>query len=127
MQPTLEVQGHPGIFAIGDIIEWKEQKQAGKASYHASVAVANLLSFLNGQPQLKKYKSMPEMIIIPVGKVIVERVLYIVKRLANSRTLQQYGAGYLDLLWGIVIGNWITKLLKGKGLLVSMSRSNLGH
>ena len=69
VNPTLEVQGHPGIFAAGDIIEWKEQKQAGKAPAHAGVAAANVLSFLDGRERTKKYKGFPEIIVLPIGKV----------------------------------------------------------
>ena len=36
----LEVHGHPGVFAVGDIVDWPEQKQAAKAMWHAPVASA---------------------------------------------------------------------------------------
>lgn len=69
VKPTLEVQGHPGVFAIGDIIDWAEQKQAAKAPAHATTAAANVASFLNGTPLKSEYKGSPEAIIIPIGKV----------------------------------------------------------
>lgn len=69
VKPTLEVQGHPGVFAIGDIIDWPEQKQAAKAPAHAATAAANVASFLNGAPLKSEYKGSPEAIIIPIGKV----------------------------------------------------------
>lgn len=65
----LEVVGHPGVFAAGDIIDWEEQKQAVKANTHAGIVAANVLSFLEGKPLKKKYKGSPELIIIPLGKV----------------------------------------------------------
>jgi thioredoxin reductase len=40
------VTGHPYIFAGGDVIEWKEQKQAGKALGHAPIIVKNVLAVL---------------------------------------------------------------------------------
>lgn len=71
----LEVPGHPGVFAGGDIIDWEEQKQAAKAGTHAQVIIANVTSFLEGKPLKKAYKGSPELIIIPIGKV---RVLFVV-------------------------------------------------
>ena len=56
IKPTFELQNHPGIFAVGDIIDWPEQKQAGKVMAHAEIAVANLMSFLEGKPLAKVYK-----------------------------------------------------------------------
>jgi len=105
--PTLQVVNHPGVYALGDIIDWKEQKQAGKTGGHAAVVAANILSYLDGQPEKKVYKgSFAEMIVIPIGK--------------ND------GAGYLDVLWGIQLGAWLTGLMKGKTLFVPMTRSQMG-
>ena len=69
VKPTLELLDHPGIFALGDIISWKEQKQAGKILGQAPVVAANVVSFLSGTPQQKQYKGKAEMILIPIGKV----------------------------------------------------------
>lgn len=54
---------------MGDILEWPEQKQAGKVMFHAGIIAPNLISFLEGKPQKKVYKGTPEGIIIPIGKV----------------------------------------------------------
>ncbi|KAI0629813.1 FAD/NAD-P-binding domain-containing protein [Trametes polyzona] len=102
----LEVQGHPGVFAAGDIIDWEEQKQAAKAGTHAQVVSANVLSFLQGKPLKKVYKGSPELIVIPLGR--------------NG------GAGYLGFLWGIMLGDWATRLLKAKDLLVTQARAGRG-
>lgn len=69
MQPTLELPNHPGVFAFGDIIDWPEQKQLGKAPGQIGVVSANVQSFLAGSKPAKLYKSPPEMIVIPIGKV----------------------------------------------------------
>ncbi|KAI0365681.1 FAD/NAD-P-binding domain-containing protein [Pilatotrama ljubarskyi] len=103
----LEVPGHPGVFAAGDIIDWKEQKQAAKANTHASIVAANVISFLQGKPLKKAYKGSIEMILIPLGK--------------NG------GAGYLDFLWGIILGDWAARLIKAKDLMVSQSRAARGY
>ncbi len=72
IKPTFELLHHQGIFAICDIIDWPEAKQAAKAAKaakHPATAVPNLISFLSGQPQTLKYAGQPELIVIPVGKV----------------------------------------------------------
>ncbi|KAI0354848.1 FAD/NAD-P-binding domain-containing protein [Trametes cingulata] len=103
----LEVPGHPGVFAAGDIIDWKEQKQAAKANTHAGVVAANVLSFLQGKPLKKAYKGSVEMILIPLGK--------------------SGGAGYVDFLWGIILGDWAARLFKAKDLMVSQARAARGY
>lgn len=56
------------MFALGDIIDWPEQKQAAKTKAHADVVAANIQSYLTGQPLSKVYKGSPEMIVVPLGK-----------------------------------------------------------
>lgn len=69
IQPTLQLLNHPSIFAVGDVMEWAEQKQAAKLRWHVPVAVANVLGFLDGVTLTKKYAGAPEMIVITNGKV----------------------------------------------------------
>ncbi|TCD68495.1 hypothetical protein EIP91_010670 [Steccherinum ochraceum] len=102
---TLEVQGHPGVFAMGDVCDLPEQKQLGKNGWHTPVVAANLQSFLAGQPLTRLYKTPPELIAIPVGKTD--------------------GATYFGYLWGIVLGQWITKMIKGP-LFINLYRKKLG-
>ncbi|KAF9531421.1 FAD/NAD(P)-binding domain-containing protein [Crepidotus variabilis] len=106
VQPTLQVTGHPRIFAAGDIIEWKEEKQALKAGNHAKVIITNILSLLNGSGKLKEYKSGFEMIILTDGP--------------NG------GTSYFGLLWGLIFGGWFTRLLKSKSLLIDMMKTSYG-
>ncbi|KJA17680.1 hypothetical protein HYPSUDRAFT_1008823 [Hypholoma sublateritium FD-334 SS-4] len=104
--PTLHIVGHPRIFVAGDIIEWKEQKQAAKAPNHALVVVHNTLVLLGlSKKAAIPYKGSSELIIITNGK--------------NG------GAGFFDILWGISIGNWLSSLLKSKSLLVDMTQKSL--
>jgi len=107
VEKTLQVSSHPAIFAVGDIIDWKEQKQAAKANGHGPVVAANVLSFLAGRPVRKEYGGLPEAIMITNGK--------------------SGGAGYLPFLWGIILGNFLTALVKSKGLLVWLARGKLGY
>lgn len=67
--PTFQLETHTNIYAIGDVTDWSEQKQAAKAAKHAPIAAANILSQLNGGSASKKYTGEPELIIITNGKV----------------------------------------------------------
>jgi NADH dehydrogenase FAD-containing subunit len=67
--PTLQLKSHPSIFALGDIIDWEEQKQAFKANGHAAVITANILGLIGGSNPQKNYKTGPEMILVTIGKV----------------------------------------------------------
>ncbi|KAI0725356.1 hypothetical protein C8Q72DRAFT_785707 [Fomitopsis betulina] len=106
VNPTLEVQGHPGIFALGDVIDWEEQKQAAKGTAHIAVVAPNVQSYLEGKPLKKVYKGSPEMILIPLGKT--------------------GGSAYLGFAWGIVLGDWASRTIKGKDLFVSRARAERG-
>lgn len=106
VKPTLEVQGHAGIFAVGDVVDWNEQKQAAKGANHLGIVVPNVVSYLEGQPLKKAYKGSPELILIPLGKT--------------------GGSAYLGMLWGIVLGDWAARTIKGKDLFVSQARKDRG-
>jgi hypothetical protein len=81
---------YPGIFAVGDIIDWKEQKQAAKANGHAPVVVVNVLHVLAGKRFRMEYKGFPEMIMITNGKVRKSR-LWILLFLTRVRNLRMEG------------------------------------
>ena len=68
VRPTLQLKSHDNIFAAGDVIEWKEQKQSTKAGSHGALAAGNILAFLN-KKKLKEYKGSTEMIVLSNGKV----------------------------------------------------------
>ncbi|RXW20583.1 hypothetical protein EST38_g5269 [Candolleomyces aberdarensis] len=101
--PTLQIPNHSNIFAIGDIIDWQEQKQAAKVHTHAGVVAKNVLSLLNGRPTSAEYKGSPEMAIITLGPTD--------------------GVAYLGILWGIVLGSWFSVMVKSKTLMISMSKA----
>jgi len=67
--PTLQLPSHQSIFALGDIMDWKEQKQFFKTSGHSSTITANILSILGGSKPAKQYKTGPEMILVTNGRV----------------------------------------------------------
>lgn len=70
--PTLQLLSHPDIFAIGDILDIPEQKQAGKTGAHAAVVTANISIYLSdptATKRMKVYSKAPEIIAITNGKV----------------------------------------------------------
>ena len=68
--PTLQIVGHPRIFVAGNIIEWKEQKQAAKTTNHGLVVVHNTLVLLGlSNKAVISYKGSTELIVITNGKV----------------------------------------------------------
>ncbi|KAI0925018.1 hypothetical protein AcW2_005722 [Taiwanofungus camphoratus] len=106
IEPTFEVTGHPGVFALGDITDWNEQKQAAKAPAHVAVVAPNMLSFLARCRSTKTYKGNAEVIFIPVGK--------------NG------GSAYFDMLWGVILGAWFVRWVKGKDLFINKTRQERG-
>lgn len=74
VRPTLQLQDYSHIFAGGDVIEWKEQKQAAKASPHGVLIAGNIMALLNGG-KLKDYKGAMEMIVATNGKVSLILIL----------------------------------------------------
>jgi len=67
--PTLQLPDHQRILAGGDIIEWKEQKQAAKAPNHASVIAKNAFALLERKQPKAKYAGSPELITVSFGRV----------------------------------------------------------
>jgi len=107
VQPTLQLLNHPSIFAVGDIMEWPEQKQAAKLGWHVPIVVANIISFLNGTTLTKKYKGAPEMIVITNGR--------------------KGGMGYFGFFGGFTLGDWLAWLVKSRDLMVPYFRKDLGY
>ncbi|TFK33092.1 FAD/NAD(P)-binding domain-containing protein [Crucibulum laeve] len=108
VSPTLQLLKHPRIFAGGDIIEWKEQKQAVKSGNHAAIIAKNILSLVKGGNQvLAAYKGSAEIIIVTIGST--------------------GGASFFNILWGLKFGDKISSLLKSKTLFVEPTRKSLGH
>ncbi|KAG1813307.1 uncharacterized protein BJ212DRAFT_1367735 [Suillus subaureus] len=107
IKPTMQLLNHPSIFALGDIIEWTEQKQVAKLMWHVPVVVTNVVGFLNGVTPTKKYAGAPEMIVITNGR--------------------KGGMGYFGFFGGFTLGDWFAWLVKSRDFMVSHFRKDLGY
>jgi len=103
---ALQLPGFPNIFAGGDVIDWKEQKQMFKTAGHAAVIAKNVLNIIDSNGADAVYKGSPEMIVTTIGR--------------------EAGVAYFGLLWGLVFGDWVAKTIKSKGLVIEMTRGNYG-
>ncbi|KAF5381840.1 hypothetical protein D9757_008354 [Collybiopsis confluens] len=141
--PTFQLSAHPNIFAFGDIIEWKEQKMAAKASYfHAPKVATNVVEYLRllevsggsgvidlaASKKSAKYNGSMEMIMITNGKARSFFFRIFSQFVLNGVLFGQAGGmGYFDVLWGIVVGNWLTAMMKSKTLMVSSVPGMTGY
>ena len=69
IKATFQLESYSNIYAIGDVTNLMEQKQAAKAPKHAQITAANILSQLSGETPKQTYSGQPELIVITNGKV----------------------------------------------------------
>ncbi|KAJ3901052.1 hypothetical protein F5879DRAFT_885980 [Lentinula edodes] len=109
--PSLQLPSHPNIFALGDLIEWDEQKTAAKAQMgHAPVVAKNVELYLKGVDVSevgKIYKGSMEMILVSNG--------------------MKSGMGWMDAMGGIIFGPFLTSRIKSKDLMIEMARGTSGN
>jgi NADH dehydrogenase FAD-containing subunit len=89
---TLQLLSHSDVFAVGDVTDIEEQKQAGKVYAHADVVAANVLSVLEGKEAKSVYKGSIEMIVVTNGKVCLVVALLIVS-LTIAESFTEWGRG----------------------------------
>ncbi|QRW05750.1 apoptosis-inducing factor A [Ceratobasidium sp. AG-Ba] len=108
--PELRVQlasGAQNVWAMGDIIEWPEQKMVMKASMgHAPLIAKNIAAVIKGG-KVSQYSSQPEMIMVTLGP--------------------KGGRGSAPFFGGMVLGDWMVSKVKSGNLFVSKTRKNLGY
>lgn len=108
--PELRVKlssGAQKVWAIGDIIEWAEQKMVFKAGYgHAPTVAKNIIASIQGG-KFTQYEGKPEIIFVTLGP--------------------KGGRGIIPFFGGIMIGDWIVSWLKSSELFVSKVRASLGY
>ncbi|KAI0274994.1 FAD/NAD-P-binding domain-containing protein [Gloeopeniophorella convolvens] len=105
VKPTLELESFSGVFAIGDAVSWVEIKNVLRARGHGDVVATNVLAYLNGTTS-KTYKGKVEVIVVTNGR--------------------ERGVFYFGVLWGIMLGNWFSALVKSRELIVKGTRKQLG-
>ncbi|MFE4758199.1 FAD-dependent oxidoreductase [Streptomyces mirabilis] len=64
---TLQVKGQDTVFALGDITDVAEPKQASAASRHVEVVAGNIKALIEGGSELAAYQPGPAAIILPLG------------------------------------------------------------
>ncbi len=106
--PTLQVAGHPDVYALGDITDVPEAKRADAARAQARVVVANIASQIEGGEPVATYTPKRDWIVLPLGP--------------NHGASQLFdGDGHTR-----VVGAPETAEIKGTDLMVSVIRSQLG-
>jgi len=115
MLPTLQVEGHANIFAVGDITDFAESKTAFIAkTKHVPIATANLLALARAKassgtatapPTLKRHTPSPVgAMLIPIGP--------------------KAGAGQVGSL---KFGNMLTSSLKGSHMFIAKTNDEMGY
>ncbi|CAE6440135.1 unnamed protein product [Rhizoctonia solani] len=108
--PELRVKlssGAQNVWAIGDIIEWPEQKMVFKASSgHAPTVAKNILASIEGKKEAQ-YVGKPEIIFVTLGP--------------------KGGRGLVPFLGGIILGDCLVGKMKSSGLFVDKTRTSLDY
>ncbi|KAG8697585.1 hypothetical protein FRC09_007762 [Ceratobasidium sp. 395] len=108
--PELRVKlasGAQNVWAMGDIIEWPEQKMVFKASMgHAPLIAKNVAAALKGG-KVVPYGGRPEMIMVTLGP--------------------KGGRGSAPFFGGVVLGDWMVTKGKAADLFVPKIRKSLGY
>jgi len=105
VEATLQVRGHPSLYAMGDVVASDEPKTAIVAVAHAGVVARNFLARSRGEVPKARHRAKPgAMMLVPLGKT--------------------GGAAHLPFLGGIVLGDFAGRL-KGKDLFVPRAWAKL--
>jgi NADH dehydrogenase FAD-containing subunit len=64
----LNVDGHPHVYAVGDVTDVAEEKRAAYAMKHAEVVAANIIAQVNGEEPAQEYAPLPvPVVLLPLG------------------------------------------------------------
>ena len=66
VEPTLQLAGHPNVFAIGDAAN-ADAKMAGRAGRQAHLVADNIRKLVAGEQDLAHYEPIPPAIVLPIG------------------------------------------------------------
>lgn len=106
--PTMQVAGHERAYAIGDITDLTETKRADAARSQARVVVANIAAQMEGHDPTDVYHSREDWLVLPLGP-----------DLGASQLVDEAGTTR-------IVGPEETAEIKGRDLMVSVVRSQLG-
>ncbi|RKP13267.1 hypothetical protein BJ684DRAFT_10314 [Piptocephalis cylindrospora] len=103
VEPTLQLSRYPNIFAVGDVCN-ADIDLASAARGQGALAATNLLALLHSTspPKLTTYRKMPNIIMVTIGR----------------------NDGVFALPF-MVLGGWITRMLKGKDFMVGLFRKEV--
>ncbi|CUA73635.1 Apoptosis-inducing factor homolog B [Dictyostelium discoideum] [Rhizoctonia solani] len=108
--PELRVKlasGAHNVWAIGDIIEWPEQKMYLKAATgHAPIVAKNVLAAINGS-KLTQYKGKAELIMVTLGP--------------------KGGRGFAPFMSSMIMGDWMVAKGKSTDLFIPSIQKTLGY
>ncbi len=107
VEPTLQLVGHPHVYAVGDVADIDESKRADAARQQARVAIANIAAQIEGGSPDVIYEPSKEWVVVPLGPDG-----------GASQLLDGYGNTR-------VVGSEQTAEIKGSDLMVSVIRSQL--
>ncbi|MFT0762532.1 FAD-dependent oxidoreductase [Scrofimicrobium sp. R131] len=107
VEPTLQVVGHPHVYAVGDITNIDDSKRADVARQQARVAIANIANQIDGGTPDVMYESSKEWVVVPLGP-----------NGGASQLLDSHGRTR-------IVGAEQTAEIKGADLMVSVIRSQL--
>ncbi|KAJ3925850.1 MAG: hypothetical protein NXY57DRAFT_1030800 [Lentinula lateritia] len=118
--PTFQLPAHPNVFAFGDIMDWNEQKTAANASFFQAPKVAkNIILYL------RESEGMSASINLLSSKQSAKyNGSFVMIMVTNGKTS---GMSYFNILWGIIVGGWISSLMKSKDLMVSRISGMTGY
>jgi apoptosis-inducing factor 2 len=124
---TLQLKKNPRVFAAGDVLAFPEQHTLIKAGTHAPLVAGNIITLINaeenkGKGTLAEYVKPTDSLVITNGRVSEPPSTLLLILIP----LQTRGSLYVDFFtfFGrpIVIGNWLSAMLKSKGLMVGMAK-----
>ncbi|PPQ86154.1 hypothetical protein CVT25_002905 [Psilocybe cyanescens] len=107
VNPTLQLKDYADIFSMGDVLDWDEVKQLAKYGNHVKTVLKNVLSILEGKKAGARYKSMFEAILVSNGV--------------------EGGISYFKVLWGVRLGDRLTRNIKSDDLFVKRAAGTLGY
>ncbi|KAG8987103.1 hypothetical protein FRB90_003596 [Tulasnella sp. 427] len=87
---------------LSNVIDWAEQKQVAKVPGQVGIVVPNILAAIKNQPPPKVYSGGMEGILLPAGP--------------------KAGIAYLPFLWGLILGDWFSTMVKSKTLFVQIAQ-----